>query len=199
MEEIWKPVNVSGYENLYIVSNYGKIKSLDRISKNGTGTFIKKGKLLKNHINNMGYEYIYLINNTNKKKMYVHRLVALTFLPNPENKKEVNHLDCNPLNNKVNNLEWCTRQENVDYMVKLGRSKKEGIWLAKITYKNLLKSKRVVQIDHKNKKVCVYQSIQCVKEKGYRPGDVCRCCKGNRKKHKGYEWKYYEDFKRIYC
>ena len=195
--EIWKPIK--NYEDLYMISNYGNIKSLDRTTKNGSGYYIKKGKILKKHINNKGYEYVRLKDNKTPNKQYIHRLVAQAFIPNPDNKPQINHKDCNPLNNNVSNLEWCTRKENMSYMSKLGRSKKEGIWLAKITYKNMLKGKRVAQMDLKNNKIYVYPTIQSVKQNGFLPGQVCKCCKGIQKKHKGYEWKYYEDFKRIYC
>lgn len=192
MQEIWKPIKE--YENLYMISNLGKVKSLDRITQNGSGKFIKKGRLLKNHINNKGYEYMYLKDRERIKKVYVHRLVAQAFIPNPNNKKEVNHIDCNPLNNKVNNLEWVSHKENMAYMSKLGRSNKTGEWLEKIKQKNIENGKSVLQIDpNTNEIINIFKTIQSVKENGYRQGDVCRCCKGIRKKHKGFIWRYIND------
>ena len=192
MEEIWKPVKE--WEDFYLVSNLGRVKSLNRITRNGSGLFLKKGRLLKNHINNKGYEYLYLKNKEKKKKMYVHRLVAMSFIPNPNNKKEVNHIDCNPLNNNVFNLEWVTHKENMSYMSKLGRSNKTGEWLNKIKEKNVANGKKVAQLDVKtNKVIKIFETIQSVKNDGFRPGDVCRCCKKIRATHKGYKWRYVND------
>ena len=192
MQEIWKPVKE--YENLYMISNLGKVRSLDRITRNGRGDFIKKGKILTNINNNMGYEYVRLKDKNESKKFYIHRLVAQAFIPNPNNKKEVNHIDCNPLNNRVDNLEWVSHKENMAYMSKLGRSNKTGEWLEKIKQKNIDNGKSVLQIDpNTNEIINTFKTIQSVKENGYRPGDVCKCCKGIRKKHKGYIWRYAND------
>ena len=185
--EIWKPINISSFEELYMVSNYGNVKSLKKELKNGSGYFTKKERLLKKHINNKGYEYLYLTNKYKRKKVYIHRLVAEAFIPNPDNKKEVNHIDCNPLNNKVNNLEWMTHKENMEYMVKLNRHKLNEMRYIKVAYKNIINGKRVARIDYKNKNICVYSTIQSVKEDGFVPSCVCLCCKGIAKKHKGYE------------
>lgn len=190
--EVWKPIRE--YENLYIVSNLGKVKSLDRITKNGRGYFLKKGKLLKNNINNKGYEYLYLRDKNRSKKVYVHRLVAEAFIPNPRNKKEVNHIDCNPLNNKLNNLEWVSHKENMAYMSKLGRSNKTGEWLKKIKQKNISRAKKVLQIDSQTKEIInVFETINSVKYKGFSPSSVCNCCKGVTKKYRNYIWRYADD------
>lgn len=124
MEEIWKPI--LGYEGYYEVSNLGEIRSLDRWMKHSrVGFFSKKlGKIKEKVIDpkGCGYYYVGLYKNSVKKTFRVHRLVAKAFIPNPENKLYVNHIDNNGLNNKVENLEWCTAQENSHHMVKQGRS-----------------------------------------------------------------------------
>lgn len=192
MVEIWKPIKE--WEKFYLISNFGRIKSLDRITRNGRGLFLKKGRILKTNTNNKGYEFVRLIDKDRNTKVYIHRLVAEAFLPNVENKKEVNHLDCNPLNNIVTNLEWCTHKENMSYMSKLGRSRKTGEWLEKLRYKNILNGKKVYQIELKtNRVVKVFETIQSVKKEGFEPSCVCWCCKGVRKKHKGYIWRYADD------
>ena len=192
MNEIWKPIE--NYENYYLVSNLGKVKSLDRITKNGSGYFLRKGKLLKNNINNMGYCYLYLKKDNISKKFYLHRLVAQAFIPNPENKKEVNHIDCDPLNNAVSNLEWVSHKENMGYMSKLGRSDKKGSWLNKIIQSNSKHWKPVLQIDKVSKKVIrEYSKLKEVKEFGFLPSSVCVCCRNIRKTHKGYIWRYAND------
>lgn len=104
MNEKWK--DICGYEGLYQVSNTGKVKSLNNRSNH------KSAKLLIQSVNKGGYERVYLYKNRKRKCYLVHRLVADAFIPNILNKKEVNHIDCNKLNNNVTNLEWCTRHEN---------------------------------------------------------------------------------------
>lgn len=104
MIELWK--NIKGFDNCYMVSNYGNIKSLPR---NGT---INKERILKPAIRG-DYLFVRLVGNHKDKKCSVHRLVAKAFIPNPENKPCVNHKDGNKLNNKADNLEWCTQSENM--------------------------------------------------------------------------------------
>jgi alpha-N-acetylglucosamine transferase len=192
MKEIWK--DIPDYEGLYQISNLGRVKSLDRITRNGNGNFTKKGRILKNIINNKGYYYVHLKKEGSNKKIYVHRLVAQAFIPNKNNKEEVNHIDCNPANNKVDNLEWVTHKENMGYMAKLGHSNKTGKWLEKIRCNNIMNGKKVLQIDCNTKKIIkTFKTIQSVKEDGFLPSSVCHCCKGIRKKHKGYIWRYAND------
>ena len=110
MNEIWKPI--PKYEN-YKVSNLGNIKN---VNYRGTG----KTKIIKGHKIN-GYVYIALRKNNKTKMFLLHRLVAQLFIPNIDNKPCINHIDCNRQNNMVNNLEWCTQKENIQYMDKLKR------------------------------------------------------------------------------
>ena len=104
MKEKW--TDIKNYENCYQVSNLGNIRSLPR---NGT---IKHIRILKPYIDNHGY-YIVTLSCKNIKKTYkIHRIVAETFINNPNNKTQINHIDGNKLNNNINNLEWCTILEN---------------------------------------------------------------------------------------
>lgn len=109
------------------VSNLGRIRTLDRVVATKRGTRTVKGRILAQAKNNKGYLRTGI--NTNGKQVfkYVHRLVAETFLPNPNNLPEVNHIDNNPLNNNVSNLEWCTHEYNVQYKEKYGTSSAEAL------------------------------------------------------------------------
>jgi hypothetical protein len=118
--EIWK--DIKGFEGFYQVSNLGNVRSLDRviIEKNSVRTVKRKGVLLKLGYDEKGYNRIYLTKNCKKKTLKVHRLVAQHFLEKKENKKEVNHKDGDKNNNKVSNLEWCNRRENmIHYFTKI--------------------------------------------------------------------------------
>lgn len=106
MEEIWR--DIPGYEGKYQVSNTGEVKSLNY---RGSG----KTKLLKQHCDSKGYKHVSLYKNGKKKVYSVHRLVAMTFIPNPNNLPIINHKDENPSNNNVNNLEGCTYEYNLNY------------------------------------------------------------------------------------
>lgn len=105
--EIWK--DIVWYEWLYQVSNMGNIK----------GLWNWKEKILKRWKNKDWYLYIGLYNNWIRKTFKIHRLVALTFINNPENKKEINHINWIKTDNRLENLEWCTRSENIIHSFKV--------------------------------------------------------------------------------
>lgn len=113
-QEIWKPID--GFEEYYSVSSYGRVKSYDRIVNlpNG-GSYIKKGKILKPHVDSDGYHVVKLFGTKINRFFKVHRLVALAFIDNPENLSIVNHIDENKQNNHVENLEWCSVEYNNNY------------------------------------------------------------------------------------
>ena len=102
-EEIWN--NIEGYEGLYQISNQGRVKSL----KQG------KERILKPANNGKGYLQVQLYKNGEKKMCLIHRLVALTFIPNPQNLPQVNHKTEDKTDNRVENLEWCSSKYNMNY------------------------------------------------------------------------------------
>jgi hypothetical protein len=108
--EIWK--SIEGFDGIYEVSNLGRVKSLKR--KYSDDDKIRKFSISK------GYIRYYLSINAITKPFSAHRLVALAFIHNPENKPQVNHIDGNKLNNRVDNLEWVTSSENQNHALKTG-------------------------------------------------------------------------------
>lgn len=121
MEEIW--VDIHGYEGLYQVSNTGKIKALPKYYKTGEyyGLRFQGEKILKPY--STGRYLVVELNNGKPKAVKVHRVVAEHFVGNNENKPEVNHIDGNRLNNRADNLEWCTRSENQSHAYRSGLQK----------------------------------------------------------------------------
>lgn len=113
--ETWKPI--PGYEGLYEVSDLGRVRSITKQVFNifKKGLISKPGVVLKKESHYRGYDRVCLCKNRVCMHQYVHRLVALAFLANPENKAYVNHLDENKRNNAVINLEWATESENTRY------------------------------------------------------------------------------------
>ena len=182
--EIWK--DIQGYEGFYQVSNLGRVKSLERdiYYPNGTVHHLKE-KILVKRIDKQGYAIVSPCLNGKDKTMKVHRLVAMAFIPNPENKPQVNHKDEVKTNNAVDNLEWCDAFYNVNYGTKIERQKQ--------TYKDNYKNgkNKVVK-----KVFCVelnktFDSITRAKEElGIDASKITKVCKGKAETAGGFHWKY---------
>ena len=118
----WK--DVKGYEGIYKVSDTGKIRSVERyvVGENGSGIYQKliKGRILRRGINRTGYYKLQFSVKGVSKTVLAHRLVAMAFIPNPENKPEVNHIDGDKFNNNITNLEWVTRAEQMQHAYRTG-------------------------------------------------------------------------------
>lgn len=108
-------------------SSSGHVRTLDRVVPSGKGTRLVKGQILKQHLDKSGYLYVSF--NVNGKVVHrkVHRLVAETFIPNPHVLPQVNHKDCDPTNNCVDNLEWCDASYNMQYREKYGVSNTDAL------------------------------------------------------------------------
>lgn len=113
MEEIWKPI--PEYEEYYEVSSLGRVRR------------IRTGRILKNHIDSYGYLVVGLHVHSKQKTCFVHRLVAMTFIPNPENKPQVNHINGIKTDNCSTNLEWATSSENMRHAYNTGLIDKEKL------------------------------------------------------------------------
>jgi len=112
-EEIWKPIK--GYEGYYEVSNFGNIRSIDRLVPFLHYSVHRKGRMMRLHTHRKGYLEVHLCKNGKERIFKVHRLVALAFIPNPLKLPQINHKDENPANNSVDNLEWCDNSYNINY------------------------------------------------------------------------------------
>lgn len=149
-EEFWK--DIPGYENIYKINYLGDIKSLPRWVKNNRATFLTKEKILKPIKSKIGYNVVFLTNNGLRKSKYIHRLIAEVFIPNPENKPQVNHIDGNKSNNSIDNLEWNTSKENVNHAIKIGLTislKGENTYHCKLTEQKVLAIRRLYRMNPK--------------------------------------------------
>ena len=167
----------------YEVSNKGNIRSKEYNDSLG---HLRSSKKLKKQVNNCGYEYVILSSKEEKHKtLTVHRIVAKTFIPNPEEKEDVNHIDGNKLNNNVNNLEWTTTQENIIKRYEIG-----------IDGNNY---KRVSQFDKDGNLVGSFSSsYEAERITGIKRTSIGACCRGERLTAGGYVWKFeIEDPKKI--
>ncbi len=113
MKEIWK--DIIGIESDYQVSNLGRVRGKNRTVSNGRGTRFVKSKIRAISINPNKYHVTSVLVNGKPKTIFIHKEVAKCFIPNPENKPEVNHKDGNKNNNNKSNLEWVTRLENIEH------------------------------------------------------------------------------------
>ena len=110
-QEIWKPIK--GYESFYEVSNFGKVRTFNRVVQQKNRTIIYKARELSLNKSGKKYYYVDLVDDMGKRKrFYVHRLVAMMFVPNPSNKDFVDHKNTICTDNRATNLEWVTRKEN---------------------------------------------------------------------------------------
>ena len=162
--EIWR--DIIGYENLYQVSNWGRVRSL------------KSGKILRPAKNSKGYLRVGLYKDGKRKNYKVHRLVAEAFLKPVAGKDFVNHLNEIKTDNHYLNLEYCTAKENNNYGT---RNERVAETL----------SKPVVGIDPKTGKVVVeFPSAREAGRNGYNNRNISECCLGKRKHHRGFIWRY---------
>lgn len=189
--EIWK--DIENYEGIYQISSLGRVRSLERIAngscRNG-GKYTVKGRVLKNSTGgeNNNREYIHIRVNGEKRSFSIPRLVAIAFIPNLENKPEVNHIDGNTLNNRVENLEWVTKSENEIHAYKLNLKKPSN--KGRTLEKSYL-AKPVIQFDKNMKQIKRYSCAkQAMIETGIRNQKICDCLKGRNKTAGGYIWKY---------
>lgn len=168
--EQWK--NIDGYDGIYQVSSEGRVRSFQ----------YNKWKVLSCHtVGKTNHLKIGLYKDKKRKHCYVHKLVANAFLPNPNNYTEVNHKDENPLNNNVENLEWCTHLYNMAYGTCQERSRRT----------HLERTPSILMYDKKGVLKATFKSVvEAEKETKIPHSNIIACCKSRLKTAGGYVWKY---------
>ena len=177
MKELWK--DIPGYEGLYQASTEGRIKSLPKLK----GFVMTKEKIMKPQTDRYGYLRVMLSDNNKRKFCQIHRLVALAWIPNPNNLPCVNHKDENPKMNTVSNLEWCDVVYNNNYgkhNQKVSGSKINGE-----------RSKPVKQFSIDGLFIKSYPSAREIeRQTGYSQANISNVCTGKYKQAYGFIWKY---------
>lgn len=171
--EEWR--DVIGYEGLYMVSSFGRIFS--KI----------KNRLLSPCKNSSKMPHLYIDARKNgcRTKLYIHRLVALAFIPNPKKYPEIDHIDCIPTNNHFSNLKWCNRKMNQNNPISL-----------KHQYQNQPNKKPVVKLKN-GTFLEIFPSLKSTSRRGYSLQAVWSCCNKRNKTHKGFEWMYLTDYETL--
>lgn len=193
MQEIWK--DIEDYEGLYQVSNLGRVKSLERYQQNHSKFQKIEEKMKSIHTKSNGYQFVQLYKDNRMKNIYVHKLVAQAFIPNIDNKPEVNHIDGNKLNNSVKNLEWVTSNENNKHKWSTGLqrfSEKQS----KITKENnqKYKSRPIKQLDLQGNYIRTWGNAhEASRQLGIDRSCISQCCNNGRNKTAGgYKWSFAE-------
>ena len=175
MTEIWLPIG--SYENLYEVSNLGRVRRIESFVNGKAGSKRKvSGKILKPRTYRNGYLYVTLCKNGVVRNFLLHRLVATAFLPKSDKKFQVNHLDENKLNNTVENLEWCTQKENINYGTRTKRASEK-------------RSKPVLCVELNQ----IFPSLtDAARQLRLNVGNISNVLTGRIKTTGGYHWEYAE-------
>lgn len=160
----WKQVIINGEQWNYDVSNSGLVR-------NSTNK-----KIIALQIDRKGYHRVTLWNKGNKKLLRVHRLVAEAFIPNPNILETVNHKNENKADNRVENLEWMSREDNLRYGTRTERMAKTN-------------NKKVMAISLKDTKVIVFKSMKQAEKFGFNHSGISACCHGKYNQYKGFIWK----------
>lgn len=183
--EVWK--DIRGYNGLFQISNLGNVKRKQKtyFCGNNTKRVLEERLIIGEQVK--GYRRVALWNNKKYKRVFVHRLVAQAFIPNPDDKPEIDHIDGNPLNNKVDNLRWCNHTENLNNPITLKRKS--------IAAMGNHMTGRFGALHHNSKKVkcietnSVYGGIaEAERQTGI--GHISMVCRGARKTAGGYHWQY---------
>lgn len=189
--EVWK--DVVGWEGIYAISNFGRVASFERYVTGSRRKCMRynRPRVLsprRSKSYNGDYESVELKYDGRKEHWYVHRLVAVHFIPNDNPlRKEVDHIDRNTLNNNVSNLRWVTHSENQRNENTLKKFRESHLGKS-------IPSRYIPIVAIKGDEVLKFSSNNEAKELGFHPSAICRCCKGLQPQHKGYKFMYLSDY-----
>lgn len=214
-EEIWK--DVVGYEGYYQVSSIGRLRSIDVLSKNKNGVIWKRsGVEIKPQFNRYGYYSYTMYKDGLRGRILAHRLVAMMFVPNPDNKPCIDHINTVKTDNRVENLKWVTPKENSNNALtksKISKAKtgrklpphqilamslcRKGVKPSRQCYEARLKTSRVpvVQLDKKGNVIGEYESqMEASRMTGCDPTSINKALKGKMKFYKQSKWIYRHEY-----
>lgn len=191
--EVWKPVQ--GFENLYMISTESRVVSLSRLKRTIYGTFFwTKPLLLKQSLglsNGIPYYRVALTDESgHQKKFTIHRLLMNTFVENPNNYSDIDHINRNSLDNRIENLRWCTRKMNM--------ANENTRKILAVCHKGADKSYRwrpVVRLKD-GVEIQRYRSITEATRDGYNGNNITQVCRGEKKSHRGYQWVYLDEYEK---
>ena len=170
--------DIEGFEGLYQISNLFNVRSLTVQIKGGRhqeqSGRLKKGKIMKPYLYPNGYYGFQFYKDGVRVHKMLHRIIAETFIPNPDNLPEVDHINRIRTDNRIENLRWVDR---------IDQNKNRDMCN--------MNAKQVAQYDLENNLIKIWDSIAEANRNGFSASKICLCCQGKRKTHKGYIWKYF--------
>lgn len=194
--EEWRPV--VGYEGIYEVSNKGRVKAMSRDIQRVHCVMKKKERILNQSLNNYGYWTVGLSSSLKRQRPYLtHRLICLAFIPNPKEKRTVNHKNGTRHDNTLSNLEWNTYSENhLHAFRELNRvANKPFLGMFGADHHSSIP---IVRMSLDEKEIMFYDSMADAKRKsGFSLNGMWRCCNGRRKTYRKHKWMYLKDYKSL--